>query len=282
MTEQSPDWSPAFEGKARVLADRAVFRLTGADRVRYLNGQVSADLAGPLSSEAKAACLCSIKGKVEALVWVQADADALYLDAEIAQREAIHARLERYLIADDCEVEDLTDQARLVHHFHDDLPGIRSRRFGPQGPEGRDWIGGIDDSQLDHIPAIQDEEWDLAGLYYKIPRWGLEIRGDEFPAELGLDSWAVDFHKGCYLGQEIVSRIKSAGKVRRRLRRIVAEIPLVQGTRVALEDGRVGELTRGSECFGGKKYRSLAMVGELRSVSQLDQNEEVEKVSIDD
>jgi hypothetical protein len=90
------------------LVERAIFRLTGPDRVRYLNGQVTNDVAGPLDQKAIAACLCNIKGRVEALVHISADGDSLIVDGELAQREAIHARLERYLIADDCEIHDET------------------------------------------------------------------------------------------------------------------------------------------------------------------------------
>ena len=59
-----------LEGKWIPLANRAVFRISGPDRVRFLNGQVTNDVSRDLSKEAVAACLCTLKGKVEALLWV--------------------------------------------------------------------------------------------------------------------------------------------------------------------------------------------------------------------
>src|SRR5690606_28867098 len=97
----------AVAGRWRRLEDRAVFRLVGPDRIRYLNGQVSNDVS-KLDGGSIAACLCAIKGKVEALVWIHADGEALVLDGELRQREFLRTRLERYLIADDCELEDAT------------------------------------------------------------------------------------------------------------------------------------------------------------------------------
>jgi folate-binding Fe-S cluster repair protein YgfZ len=116
------------------LKDRAVFRFTGPDRVRYLNGQVSNDVAKATESLAIPACLCTIKGKVEALVWIRADGESLLVDGEGSQREALHARLERYLIADDCEIEDVSEQVRLYHHFAGEAAGGAAQAGGSTSP----------------------------------------------------------------------------------------------------------------------------------------------------
>ena len=95
---------------AWVRLERAVFRLTGPDRVRYLNGQVTNDVSRGLSEHSAPACLCSLKGKVEALVWVSEVEGALLIDGDYSQREQLFQRLDRYLIADDYELKDITDQ----------------------------------------------------------------------------------------------------------------------------------------------------------------------------
>jgi len=249
---------PSLEGRWRELADRAVFRFTGPDRVRYLNGQVSNDVAKATDSLAIPACLCTIKGKVEALVWIRRDGDALLVDGEGLQRDALHARLERYLIADDCEIEDITDQVRFYHHFAgDSVGGAESLRLKALG---RDLI-------LDREVAppfadddeIPDSEWALWEILSLLPKSGTEIRSDEFPAELGLDDRAVDFHKGCYLGQEIISRIRSVGRVKRILRVVEASRPLAVGEVVAAASGEKGIVTRPSETFGAGKTFSMAL-----------------------
>lgn len=248
---------PPLSGRWFPLGDRSIFRLTGPDRVRYLNGQVTNDVARPLDQEAIAACLCNIKGRVEALVHISADGDSLILDGERAQREAIHARLERYLIADDCEITDETDRYRLVHHFVEGGPGVRSRRLSEEGydlmlekeaavPFG--YALCLDDAELAHH--------ELLALF---PRGGYEITGEEFPAELRLDETAVDFHKGCYLGQEIISRIESVGKVKRRLTLIESQSPLDQGVPVENIYGENGVTTRPTRATGENCHLGLAI-----------------------
>jgi len=248
---------PRLEGRWRELKDRAVFRLTGADRIRYLNGQVTNDVAKVSEGRALPACLCTIKGKVEALVWIRAQGDGIFVDGEGIQREALAARLERYLIADDCEIEDLTGQVRLFHHFAgESVGGAVSTRLGEPG---HDWIGenGVT------LPfaaggEISDADWELREILSMVPRSGTEIHSDEFPAELGLDATAVDFHKGCYLGQEVISRIRSVGRVKRFLRIVEAGRPLESGEEVIAPSGEKGKVTRPSQPWTAGRSLTLA------------------------
>ena len=249
--------SPATSGRWFPLEDRAVFRIIGPDRVRFLNGQVTNDVSGPLDQASVAACLCNIKGKVEALVWISALGDSLILDGELKQRDVIQARLERYLIADDCEIIDETGETRLFHHFIEGVPGVISRRINQPG---RDLVLKADDVlRFDPAGRITGEELRHLKLLAAIPEAGLEITGDEFPAELGLDRLAVDFHKGCYLGQEIISRIESVGRIRRHLRVIETDLALAAGVAVENDRGEIGITTRDSMEFGEKYFLSLAI-----------------------
>lgn len=252
MSESNP-----LKGRWVALEDRAIFRISGPDRVRFLNGQVTNDVSGPLDREAVAACLCSIKGKVEALIWISAEGDSLLLDGELAQRDFLQARLERYLIADDCEISDETDNLLLVHH---DLPeadtrGVISLRLNSPG---RDlFLARGQTIPFEPGLEIESEEFAELSLLAGIPRSGEEISGNEFPAELGLDLWAVNFHKGCYLGQEIISRIQSVGRVRRLLRIIQTDEPVVRGEPIKNALGEKGFATRNSR--RAKNFFYLAM-----------------------
>ena len=265
--------TPPVSGRWFPLDDRAIFRLTGPDRVRYLNGQVTNDVAGPLDREAIAACLCNIKGRVEALVHISADGDSLILDGELAQREAIHARLERYLIADDCEIIDETERYRIIHHFVEGHPGVKSRRLTA---EGRDLIL-RSDAPVPFDPALRldDAELALHELLALVPRAGYEITGEEFPAELRLDETAVDFHKGCYLGQEIISRIESVGKVKRRLTLIETRAPIDQGLPVANFFEESGVTTRPTRPLGENCHLGLAIFRISSSGAEVSRNQAV-------
>ena len=247
-----------LEGKWIPLANRAVFRISGPDRVRFLNGQVTNDVSRNLSEEAVAACLCTLKGKVEALLWVSSNEDSLIVDGELSQREEVFNRLDRYLIADDCEIVDETERMKLVHHFIDGQPGVMATRVGKLGKDL--WV------QVDSLPPnfleenrLSPSEFAAAGILACVPRAGYEISGETFPAELGLDRWAVDFHKGCYLGQEIVSRIESVGRVKRVLRPLMAENPPKIGEIITNSLEETGKITGPFEPVSENFYLGLGL-----------------------
>lgn len=262
----------SWEGRWRLLGDRCVFRVTGPDRVRYLNGQVTNDVSRLIPGESAAACLCSIKGKVEDLVWIHAEEEALVLDGEALRRDALWTRLNRYLIADDCEVEAV--QETIVHHFDAARGGVRSRRLDRTG-----WDLFLPGGSTIPFPgggALSDCEWGMGEVLGRIPRAGLEITGNEFPSELGLDAWAVDFHKGCYLGQEIVSRLRSVGRVKRELTGIVCDQPLVPGDPVEDRYGNRGCATRAAVAFEEEKtYYGLALLEKRTQTTHLIGNQRV-------
>jgi folate-binding protein YgfZ len=234
---------------------------------------VTNDVAGPLDQKAIAACLCNIKGRVEALVHISADGDSLLLDGELAQREAIHARLERYLIADDCEITDETDRFRLVHHFLEGGPGVRSSRLSEEGYD----LLLEQEAAVPFDPALRLDDAEVAHheLLALVPRGGHEITGEEFPAELRLDETAVDFHKGCYLGQEIISRIESVGKVKRRLTLIETPAPIDQGLPVENFFEESGVATRPTRPIGENSHLGLAIFRISTSGAEVSRNQAV-------
>ncbi len=227
------------------LPDRAVFRLSGPDRVRFLNGQVTNDVRKVSADLSLPACLCSIKGKVEALVWITDLGESLLIDGELDQAEWIGQRLDRYLIADDCELHEETGQWQLVHHFVPETGDPAARRLACPGFDR--WIRRGDLTGTEPFAddaRIDADEWDLLAVRSVLPLAGQEITGNEFPAELGLDEWAVDFHKGCYLGQEIISRIESVGRVKRCLRAARSLKKIGRGDAVRNSAGIYGQATR--------------------------------------
>src|SRR5207253_8226684 len=92
------------------LSPRLKLRITGADAPRFLNGQISNDLRKATASFAIQASVLSAKGKLNANVFISADADSFVVDADQEVREELPARIERYIIADDVQMEDVTDR----------------------------------------------------------------------------------------------------------------------------------------------------------------------------
>ena len=97
------------------FSSRARWRLSGPDRVRFLNGQVTNDVRRVPPDGLLPACVTTAKGKLSGVILISAWPGALCLDAEPGQREALTARLERYIIADDVLLEDITGQECLFH-----------------------------------------------------------------------------------------------------------------------------------------------------------------------
>jgi len=267
--EVKPD---EVEGRWTALPERALFRLSGPDAVRYLNGQVTNEVRRASESVAVPACLCNLKGRVEFLVWITERDGALLIDGQIEQREALGQRLDRYLVADDCELSDATGTLRLVHHFCADQGGRSSRRLGT-GPLGFDlWVERGAPSLpegFDCRAELSADDFAALQLRSILPRAPEEIDGGAFPAELGVETWAVDFRKGCYLGQEVVSRIESVGRVKRRLHLVFGTEPFERESDLRIPGGGEARPTRSSVEVAKKVYASPAWVKRLGRADQV-------------
>ena len=111
------------------LSARAKLRVTGADRFRFLNGQITNDLRKASETVAVEACVLNAKGKLNAHIFIAELGESLLIDADPELRETLRVRLERYVIADDVQIEDVTDEFSLFHLFTEDPPALESCRI---------------------------------------------------------------------------------------------------------------------------------------------------------
>ncbi len=239
------------------LSERTKFRLTGHDRIRYLNGQVTNDVRKANANLSMAACVLNAKGKIDALIYIVGGENELLLDADPELREALAPRLERYLIADDVTIEDVTDQFSLFHSVGEEPPALpneplwrRAKRFGVTG-----WdlmVGAAEHDRVLQALAAMDSVRDPNSMErfrieQGVPRWGRELTDQIIPVEANLEGEAIDYAKGCYIGQEVISRMKMSGQTNKRLCGLVAldGAPLVPATKLlAQESGKeVGWVT---------------------------------------
>jgi folate-binding protein YgfZ len=220
---------------------RTRIRVTGADRLRYLNGQLSNDLRRLVPGEAIAALLLTAKGKLCADLFVWIDGDALIVEADASLEESLPARLERYAVSDDVAFELMPQDPQRCHVFGllpEGEGSVRVRRLGVEGIDLSNAPGNLMEAGKDEIELLRIERG--------IPRWGNELSEDTLPQEAGLDQVAVDFKKGCYVGQEVVSRIHSVGRVNRRLCGFVGDFDPSKATAATLLDAgdhKAGRLT---------------------------------------
>jgi folate-binding protein YgfZ len=205
----------------------ALLEFKGPDAVRFLNGQLTQDVRRIAGGELTLpSCVTDAKGKLQFHVWItEGPHGVLWVEGPEGTAEALEARLTRYLIADDVEALDLTGSYRLVH-FIGSVPGVpegviarESSRYGVRGTDW--WIPHDQDLDLpSEASLLAGDELEAFRIAKGVPLWGRELVEGILPPEAGLDATDISYQKGCYIGQEVISRIKSAGKVNKRLVRL--------------------------------------------------------------
>lgn len=221
------------------LSDRAKFLVTGSDRIRFLNGQMTQNVKKVDQEGAWYTCITNVKGKIQFDAHLHAEENSVWLDSEPDTQETLFLRLDRYLIADDVEIQDVTEAWDLWHVQGNDaasllsgalpLPANAKFRRNTRIPQkqGLDlWIPREAQWQPPQnatlLGASDFENWRILS---GVPRFPQELNEQHFPQEAGLENSTMDFHKGCYQGQEILSRIKMTGKMPFQLVRFETEAP---------------------------------------------------------
>jgi folate-binding protein YgfZ len=231
------------------LGTRCLLEIHGPDAVRYLNGQVTQDVRSLAQDPTSAlpACVTDAKGRLQGYVTLYQIKDSpltLWVEAPLELRDLLLARLSRYLIADDAEIEDRTDDYRLLHCIGDTAePGDFSHeRYGVPGSDR--WMkAGV---AIEPTEFLSQERVEAIRVKNGVPLWGRELVEGMLPPEARLDRMAISYQKGCYIGQEVISRIKSAGKLNRMLMSFLLETSasVPSGTTLLDDAGvDVGELT---------------------------------------
>lgn len=242
------------------VTGRCRIRVSGTDAQRYLNGQLSNDVRKLQPGQAMRACLLTIKGKLVADPYVWRDDEAFILEAHADLQESLLARLERYIVADDVVLEPLADFSPSYHLIGALKPdALTINRLG---------IPGCDVSELpSELPRLSHEETERVRILHAMPIWGNELDENVLPAEAGLDTLAVDFHKGCYVGQEVISRIESIGRVKRQLSVLQTRPTLPIGAELFLSetDALVGKVTSSIFEIDGLNGVALAWVHRAHS-----------------
>ena len=277
------------------LSFRSRICLVGADRARFLHGQVTNDVKKLRAGEGCYAAITTAKGKMESDLNIFALADELLLDFEPGLTEKISARLEKFIVADDVQIVDAAPHYGLlsvqgpkaesaIHSlelfsiiparpfdsvkisdamlgeiylannprlFSSPLPAQRGKGQGeghsvnlassPQpspplmGREREVALAGFDlfvpNNSLGAVAdkliaaakqiggrAIGWQAFEIARIEAGIPRYGADMDETNIPLECGIESRAIVYNKGCYIGQEVINRIHSVGHVNRELR----------------------------------------------------------------
>ena len=258
--------------KAALLPDRGVIRVSGETARTFLNGLLTADMGTVGPGRARFAALLTPQGKiiVDCLVTEASaeDGGGFFLDCPRALAMAFAAKLNFYKLRAKVTVEDLSDKLGVMAVWGG--TGInqdRSTEYGLSYADPRLSMLGTriilpphvakeaaDDLHTEFLDTAAYEEHRIA---LGVPRGGVDFAyGDAFPHEADMDQLTgVDFDKGCYVGQEVVSRMEHRGSARTRIVSASYEgYPPESGTPVLAGEKNVG--TFGSSSRG----HALAMV----------------------
>jgi folate-binding protein YgfZ len=260
------------------LSTRAKLRVTGADRIRFLNGQTTNDVRKAGSQATQESCVLNGKGHLDAHVFLFATPNDIWIDSDREMREQLQVRLDRYVIADDVTIEDVTDQFALFHVLGELEPKIsgakfclRSRRLGING-----WDVWLESAAAEKARSalaaeyrkMDESEWEVLRIENGIPRWGRELTPEIIPPEANLVARAIDYEKGCYIGQEVISRMKMSGQTRQRLCGLASETALTPGMELRAETKMVGHVT--SAVFSKRMNADVALAIVKRGYNEAD------------
>ena len=223
------------------LTDRAVLDVSGEDRVAFLQGLVSNDVAAAGPGRAVWSALLTPQGKWVADFFIFADGERLLLDVEAAQAALVTKLLLRYRLRSKVAI---TPAEMTVHAVWGGAPPVG----GVQAPDPRlaeaGWRvlgGGL-------AANAGGDDYDLHRLRLGLPDGSKDLEAERSTlVESGFDELhGVSWDKGCYMGQELTARTKYRGLVKRRLVpvRIEGALPAV-GTPVMQGDAEVGTIRSG-------------------------------------
>ena len=252
-------------------SDRGKLLVTGSEAAEYLQGQLTNDIEVLEPGEGCYAALLDRKGHMQADMRVLVvDGEKIWIDTEPEGMAAAKRHLEMYKIGRDADVVDASAERAIVS-----LIGPRSAELAGSSPlpeycheeiaiEGIECPAVGTALGIDLIPHAEDRERLIAALAAAgappvdpaaaeivriengTPRFGSEMDTATMPAEAGIVAAAVNFEKGCYIGQETVARLHYKGKPNRHLRGLRLSAPAGPGATLSLGEKEVGSL--GSSC----------------------------------
>jgi folate-binding protein YgfZ len=238
------------------LSARSRLGLTGADRVRFLHGQVTNNVKDLDPGEGCYAALVTAKGKMVSDLNVYCLPDELRLDIEPGLARTVKERLEKYIIADDVQVRDVSPDLalfsvqgpqagavlrsalslelpatlltwrRATDAVHGDIDCVNHPRaaalgfdlFVPRATAPGAWRCLIDAARAAGGGPAGWNALEVARVEAGIPRFHADMDEQTLAPEAGIDSRAISYTKGCYIGQEVIARVRTYGQVARALR----------------------------------------------------------------
>jgi folate-binding protein YgfZ len=247
-------------------SERGKVKLTGADAAEYLHSQITNDVEGLEPGQGAYAALLDRKGHIQADMRVlRLSPGEIWIDVEPAALEGVLKHLRMYSIGREVEIADVGAEWAITSLIGPASPTVSGvEGLGPEHAQRVDDSGGTEilavatDLGIDLITKGED----AAGLRARLagggaepvteeaaeivrvesgrPRLGPEMGPEHMPAEAGIVERAIDFEKGCYIGQEPVARLHYKGRPNRTLRGLRLSASAPTGSALRLGEKEVG------------------------------------------
>ena len=239
----------------------------GRDRARFLHNVTSNEVKTMTPGAVAYAFLLTPQGRIQADLWLVCYEDHFLIDTLPELREKVRTHILKYKVADQVELEDVTESTAAIG-----VEGPEAAGVGPGGypitetgqPGYRIYCAA---SEMDAIvaglaaPQASEEEARVVRIENGKPRFGEDIRETSLVQETQ-QMHAVSFTKGCYLGQEIVERVRAQGHVNKKLVRLEIDAGEVipAGTKLTADGAEVGEVTSSVVSPRSGKVAAMAYV----------------------
>nr|CAD6419934.1 folate-binding protein [Rhizobium sp. Q54] len=232
---------------AAYLQSRRFIRISGPDAEHFLQNLITTDVSSLAAGEARPGALLTPQGKIlfDFMVWRQGD--AFVLETEAVQQEALARRLTMYKLRAPVEIQSLPEEGvTVLWGDHASSAGVEDARFSKSGIRLLRLAGQA-------VGNLVRGDYDLLRVQAGVAASGIDYGlQDAFPHDVLMDlNGGLSFRKGCYVGQEVVSRMQHRGTARRRLVQIEAKEALPpSGTDITAGGKPVGTLGTVSGHFG--------------------------------
>lgn len=275
------DVASLFANSGLAMNRHSLIWVRGADAVSFLDGLISQSVADSEPGLVRRSLLLTPQGKMRAFLWVLGGVESqVGLITQFTTAATVVADLNRFRFRVDAEIALYPGPvATLVGPAATDVLGAAGLKdpgsgwvasgegivaavpFTRGGPERFVLTGEAVAAAAAIAPAVDDSTYEAARIALGEALGNVDFDEGTISHELGPVDEAVDFTKGCYLGQELVARIDSRGRVNQTLRIVkVAGDIVLTGAQLLLEGREVGTVTSATPLYGGKTTVGLARI----------------------
>ncbi len=246
---------------------RGLIKVSGKEAVQFLNGLITNDAAKLADGAQMSAAFPNVQGRLLAFTRVWRTGDKFLFETEEATHEKVFQNLFRFTFAGDFFVEDLSENYEYfeIQNLKSEISNseiiVLDSKLGRDVFVPKDSAGEfLNELKEQNAVEISDALYEVLRVENGIPKYGVDIDETNVVLESGLDE-AVNFNKGCYIGQEIIARIHFRGHVAKKLTGLIFEdenADVNSGNEIkSAEDKNAGKIT--SVTFSPKLEKMIAL-----------------------